>query len=261
MTRATSPRARRRDPVARAAPPIRQRQRILAVDAGRGVAVLLMVAYHFCFDLNYFRLAHFDFHHGAFWLAARGSIVTLFLLLVGVSLHLASIGGLNRAAYLRRLAWLVTCAGMVSATSYVMFPSSWIYFGVLHFIALASVLGLLFTRLHYLNLLLGAAITAAGLTLNHPWFDHAQLNWIGFVTHKPITEDYVPFFPWFGVVLLGMFAGAVLTGRTGRPLRNWRGLPGGDLLGWLGRHSLAVYMLHQPLLLGALYLLTRLLAN
>lgn len=231
-------------------------ERVFVVDAGRGVAVLLMVAYHFCFDLNYFQLAHIDFYHATFWLTARATIVTLFLSLVGISLHLASAGGLTRSAYLRRLALLAICAAMVSATSYAMFPGSWIFFGVLHFILLASVLGLLFIRLHYLNLALGTVFIAAGLTLHHPWFDLSWLNWIGFMTHKPITEDYVPIFPWFGVVLLGMYGGGTLTRGNARRLRSWRVASGG-LLEWLGRHSLAVYMLHQPLLLGALYLFTR----
>ena len=236
-----------------------QRGRIFVVDAGRGSAVALMVGFHFCFDLNYFNLARFDFYFSPFWLVARAIIVTLFLFLVGISLQLASTGGLKLTAYFRRLVLLAVCAGMVSAASYGMFPDSGIFFGVLHFIFVASILGLLFTRFNYINLLAGTGWIAAGLIFQNSWFDQPWLNWIGFMTHKPVTEDYVPLFPWFGVVLLGLCAGRWVTGReTATGWRAWRSTGKPSLLMvWLGRNSLAVYMLHQPLLLGGLYLASR----
>jgi len=235
-------------------------KRIPAVDAARGIAVALMVAYHFCFDLNYFQLAVFDFYHSPFWLAARAAIVTLFLLLVGISLHLATENGLRLPSFLRRLGLLAGCAALVSASSYAMFPASGIFFGVLHFIVIASLLGLLFRRFHGVNLIVGMAWIAAGLLLQHPWFDQPWASWIGFMTYKPVTEDYVPLFPWFGVVLLGLFLGKTLS------LKDWGakqdnrqpGSPPARLLNWAGKHSLAIYMLHQPVLLGVLYFLSQL---
>lgn len=232
-------------------PPVR----IRGVDAARGLAVALMVGYHLCFDLNYFQLAAFDFYHSPFWLNARATIVTLFLLLVGISLHLATANGLRLASFLRRLGLLASCAALVSAASYSMFPASGIFFGVLHFIALASLLGLLFTRFYGANLIVGMAWIAAGLLAQHSWFDQPWANWIGFMTHKPVTEDYVPLFPWFGVVLLGLYLGKTLSLRGDwRKLANRQpGSPPARLLNWAGKHSLAIYMLHQPVLLGILY--------
>lgn len=249
MARATKPAKARR-----AAAPSASLGRIPGVDVARGVAVALMVGYHFCFDLDYFHLADFDFHRSPFWLAARAGIVTLFLLLVGVSLHLATARGLRPAPFARRLAVLMACAATVSAASYAMFPASGIFFGVLHFIALASLLGLPFARLGVANLALGTAWIAAGLLFSHAWFDQPWANWIGFMTHKPVTEDYVPLFPWFGVVLLGLFAGWHAE-KLALP-----SLPGRAELALelAGRHSLAIYMLHQPILLGLLYLATTL---
>lgn len=230
-------------------------KRIHAVDAARGVAVALMVGYHLCFDLNYFQLAAFDFQHSPFWLAARATIVSLFLLLVGISLHLATANGLKLTPYLRRLGLLAACAALVSASSYAIFPASGIFFGVLHFIALASLLGLLFTRFHGVNLIAGMVWIAAGLLLKHPWFDQPWTSWIGFMTHKPITEDYVPLFPWFGVVLLGLYLGKSLTrSASWERLRKLRPAGYGNRFIFLaGQHSLAIYMLHQPVLLGILY--------
>lgn len=227
------------------------------IDALRGLAIVLMIAYHFCFDLTYYRVLHIDFNHAPFWLAARAVIVSLFLGLVGVSLHLATRHGLNSQRYLRRLLALLACAGLVSLASYEMFPRSFIYFGILHHIAVASVLGLAFTRLYWSNLWLGCGIIAAGLLYHDAVFDSRLLGSIGFMTYKPLTEDYVPLAPWFGVVLIGMFVGKAVF--AGRPTPAWLGWnsahPAVRLLGFGGRHSLLIYMLHQPALLGALLLL------
>lgn len=255
---ASSKKGRRSLSTSSASQALSPRGRLLIVDAVRGFAVVLMVGFHFCFDLNYFKLASFDFYYSQFWLVARALIVALFLLLVGISLQLASSGGLKVGAYSRRLVQLAVCAGIVSAASYGMFPESGIFFGVLHFILAASILGVLFVRFNYLNLLLGTGWILAGLAYQNSWFDQAWLNWVGFMTHKPVTQDYAPLFPWFGVVLLGMFMGRWLSSHeTAGKCRAWKGAGKASLmLLWLGRHSLVVYMLHQPLLLGALYLVS-----
>lgn len=238
----------------KAARPVPGLPRIEVVDATRGLAVALMIAYHFCFDLDYFRLAHFDLHAGTFWLVSRAVIVTLFLLVVGVSLHLATASGIRAVPYMIRLGTLVGCATVVSVASYALFPASGIFFGVLHFIALASVLALPFRKLGRANLALGAACIVSGMLFQNAVFDLPWAEWIGFTTHKPITEDYVPLFPWFGVILFGLFLGEKLPTAA---LRKWQPGRVGVALRFAGRRSLAIYMLHQPLLLGALYLLTR----
>ncbi len=215
-----------------------------------------MIAYHFCFDLNHFGVIQQNFNREPFWLAARGFILTSFLALVGISLALTAQHGIRTAAYVKRLALIALCAVAVSAGSYVLFPATWIYFGVLHFIFVAGIAGLPFVRLRWSNLILGIALIAAGVFLAFPLFDQPWLNWIGLMTQKPGTEDYVPLLPWFGVLLLGLFAGKrLLAGRLAGWVHRWRGAgPLGRSLKWMGRHSLAVYMLHQPVLIGILYL-------
>ena len=234
--------------------------RFFLVDALRGVAIALMFAYHFSFDLNYFGLIHVDFYHNPFWLDLRALIVSLFLVLVGVSLVLANRRGVNLRAALPRLYRLLGAAVLVSLGSYALFPASMIFFGVLHFIFVASLLGLLFLRLRWTNLALGVLLVLVGLTVQHPWFDQAWLQWFGLMTHKPITEDYVPLLPWFGVVLVGIFLGRHLfSGATLPALARWQ--PGGSvarLLAFAGRHSLLLYLLHQPVFLGLLYMVARL---
>lgn len=233
--------------------------RYLLVDTLRGLAVALMIVYHFTFDLNYFQQVEIDFYNDPFWLAFRALIVSLFLGLVGVSLHLANWRGFDRRRYLRRLGVVAGCAGLVSLGSYLVFPDSMIYFGILHFIVVASILGLPMVRFHWLNLVLGIALIAAGLNLQHPFFDHPGLHWVGLMTHKPVTEDYVPLLPWFGVVLLGIFLGRCLYRDPLPALARWRSRhPLVQVLALGGRHSLLIYMVHQPLffaLLGLIFLL------
>lgn len=223
----------------------------------RGTAILFMIVFHFSFDLNYFRVISVDFLNDPPWPQFRILIVSMFLLIMGMSLQLATRHGLNRRSFLRRLLLLLLYAGLVTVGSRYLFPESYIWFGILHFIALASVLGLLFVRLNHLNLALGVAIVLLGALLELPFFDQPALQWIGMMTHLPYTEDYVPLVPWFGVVLLGIYLGRQVFERAG-PARlmaiSPRHLPG-RTLALAGRHSLHIYILHQPVLLGILALL------
>lgn len=229
--------------------------RIDAIDALRGIAIVAMIAYHFAFDLRFFRLIQADFENDPFWLGARASIVTSFLLLVGVSLVLAARPVIAWRKYARRIGVIAACAALASAGSAIVYPQTFIYFGILHCIALSSVLALPFIARPVPAAFAGAAIVTAGLAASHPAFDPRPLSWIGFTTTKPPTQDYVPLFPWFGVVLLGIAAGhALRIARFADVLENTR-FP--TPLPLLGRHSLLVYMVHQPLLMGALWFVAR----
>lgn len=232
--------------------------RLQVVDGLRGVAITLMVLYHFSFDLDHFQVLHIDFNHDPVWLGLRAVIVSLFLGLVGISLHLAAARARFGPAFLRRLGLVAGCALLVTLSSAVMFPRSVIFFGVLHFIAVATLLGRPMVRFYRANLIIGLALLTIGLSVSHPIFDHPALQWIGMMTHKPVTEDYVPLLPWFGVVLIGMFLGRTLCRPALAPLRDWRSERAHvRTLAFLGRHSLLVYMLHQPLLFAVLYLVLR----
>ncbi len=214
----------------------------------RGSACILMIFYHFCYDLDYLQIVAFNFYQHPFWLGLRTLIVSLFVGIVGISLHLATIHGLQVRAFGKRLAILLACAGLISFISFILFHERFIFFGILHFIALASVVGLFFSRWFWVNIVTGISLLLIGINVQHPWFDQDILQWFGLMTSKPATEDYVPFLPWFGLVLLGMALGKYLhnAGLIYRPIC-W-----GQRLAWMGRHSLLIYMLHQPVLLGFL---------
>ncbi len=225
------------------------------IDILRGVAIALMVFYHFCYDLVYFRLASFDFSRDPFWLSLRTLIVSLFLGLVGVSLVLAAEHGINQPRYFKRLGLLVLFALAITLNSYYMFPGRTIVFGILHFIAFASVAGLLFVHWPRTSLVVGVGLIGLNQVFQHRFFDQAWIHWVGLMTHRPATEDYVPVIPWFGVVLIGIFLGHRLQRDTVLQfVRTWHrqtALARG--LALAGRHSLLIYILHQPLLFGLLW--------
>ena len=211
-----------------------------------------MVAYHFCFDLQYFGVTKSDFHHDPVWLHARTMILSSFLLIAGVSMVLADRSVAAHARFWRHVGIIGACAVAVSVASYALFRESWIWFGVLHAIFVSLILARPLVRRPTLALIIGACVMAAGNLYTHTMFDSSALGWLGFMTAKPRTEDYVPLFPWTGVLLLGIAGGHALL-RTGfRPIAFADKWP--RWMAWLGGHSLAIYMVHQPLLIGLLFL-------
>lgn len=234
--------------------------RYFLIDVLRGAAIGLMFIYHFCFDLNYFGHLQIRFNSEPFWINFRTLIVSLFLGVVGISLQLAHARHWQPNAYFRRLGWLFGAAMLVSLSSYLMYPNSMIWFGILHFITVASLLGLLFLKFYYLNLVLGILIIFTHINFEHVLFEQPALQWIGLMTRRPLTEDYVPLFPWFGVVLIGMFMGGWIKSQQTVP--TWLGWqsshPVVTTLAFGGRHSLLIYLIHQPIFIGTLYLITQL---
>jgi uncharacterized membrane protein len=240
-------------------------RRIDTIDALRGIAICMMIVYHAAFDLNWFHIIAADFNHNPFWLAFRDLIVSSFLLLVGISLVLARHAGVMPRRFWRRIAIVGGCALLVTLGSYAAFPSTFITFGILHCIVVSSILAWPLVQFPRVALMLGIVLIVLGSTVGvtifqPPWvdglalFDLPWLNWMGLMTHRPATEDYVPMLPWFGVVLAGISIGEWLLRRRPATLQlTSPSAPG--WLTWLGRHSLLVYMIHQPILIGILRVL------
>jgi uncharacterized membrane protein len=147
-------------------------------------------------------------------------------------------------------------AALVSLGTWTLFSEYFSYFGVLHAIALFSLMALPLVRAPMAAVLGVAAIFFAAPALySSTAFDVRWLSWIGFFVHTPETADLVPVFPWFGVVLLGIAGTRLL-----RETRAWPAIaarhfadPLSRVLRFLGRWSLIVYLVHQPLILGAVY--------
>ena len=230
--------------------------RIQGLDILRGVAILAMVVFHVAWDLYYFGYSPVDVTSEPRWVIFQKSILTTFMLLVGASLILAHGKGIRWRPFLKRQGFLVVAALLVTAGTYWMFPEYFVFFGVLHAIALFSLLALPLLGLDGRVILgLGVAIVAASFAYQDAAFTERTLAWIGFWPVSPPTSDVVPIFPWFGAVVIGMglMQIALDTGLADR-LRairsNEAALRG---LAFLGRWSLLIYLLHQPLIIGVLY--------
>lgn len=226
-------------------------ERFDRLDALRGVAIVWMAVFHFCFDLNYFGFIRQNFYTDPLWTQQRVAIVTLFLFCAGLGQAVALEQGQAWPRFWRRWAQIAGCAVLVSIGSAMMFPRSWISFGILHGIAAMLILARLLAPLRGGLWLVGLVAIVLPHLAQHPFFDSRWTNWVGLVTRKPVTEDYAPILPWLGVMLWGLAAGRwVLTHRRGwltgallRPLAP---------LATLGRWSLSFYMVHQPVLIGAM---------
>lgn len=237
-----------------------QSRRIEWIDLARGIALVAMATYHFSWDLEFFGyLAPGTAGAGPLKWYAR-SIASSFLILVGISLVLAHWRGVRWSGYFRRLGLIVASAVAISAATIWFSPDAWVFFGILHQIAFATVFGLLFVRLPWPAL---AAIAVVWFSVplwgKADLFSAPYLTWIGLSPFPPRSNDFVPVFPWFAAVLAGMALGRLLVGtsaadrlRSHPPARNATT----RVLQFLGRHSLATYLIHQPVLIACVYLFT-----
>ena len=235
-----------------------------AVDALRGLAMVWMTVFHFCFDLTQFGYFKQDFYRDPIWTWQRTLILSLFLFCAGMGQAIAVAQKQSWPRFWRRWGQVVGCALGVTAGSWLMYPQSFIYFGVLHGIALMLIIVRLTTRwggwlwgLGAMAMAMKFIVVYAIETSATAEFIHllnaSALNWLGLITLKPITEDYVPLLPWLGVMWWGVAAGTWLT-RSGAASMSWRLPPYFSPLVKIGRWSLSYYMLHQPVLIGALML-------
>jgi uncharacterized membrane protein len=180
-------------------------------------------------------------------LFARG-IATSFLFLVGYSLVLAARNDINTRSFLKRLAQLIAAGLAITLVTRIMTPETYVFFGILQHIAVASILGLAFVRAPVAVTLISAVtLLVLPFVFRADLFGHPGLLWIGLSTAVPSSSDYVPLLPWFAAVLAGI-ATARLTA-SGLPIHSPKSRPT-KALAWLGRHSLAFYLIHQPVLFG-----------
>ena len=233
-----------------------KRARIAAIDAARGVALAGMVVYHLIWDFAHFGLIAPTLPFAPATRALSHVVAGAFLALVGVSLALAHPHGLRRAAFLRRLAAIAGAAALVTAASYAIDADEPILFGILHCIAASSLIAALFVAAPaWAALAVGAAAIAAPFVYSSPAFNPPALVWLGLGTLPPYTLDWRPLLPWAGVVLIGLgLAQAAAARLAGWRWTAWRPMRWpGRATAFAGRHSLVLYLVHQPILFGLLW--------
>ena len=227
-------------------------RRVIGLDIFRGWALLLMIIYHFSYDLNYFHIIEINLNSSIFFQLFRYTIISMFLLSMGISFSLVHRKSISWSKLKKRILLLGLASLAVSVATYLLFPNSWVYFGILHFILLSSLLALPFLK-HPKVALVSAILIFIG-SATKSLTVHSLFNFLQPILHLPPmhTEDLVSIFPWFGVVLIGtvityydiylkIFTQKIFSSNT----------PLNKLLKFLGQHSLLIYLIHQPILFVA----------
>jgi uncharacterized membrane protein len=227
------------------AAPYAKPPRIGLVDTARGAALIAMATYHFSWDLEFMGyLQPGTAETGWLKIYAR-AIAATFLFIVGVSLVLASRPDIRWPSFWKRFGMIAAAAVLISAATAYLVPGEWIYFGILHSIAVLSLIGVVFLRLPLpLTLLVTLALLVGWIAdifvmpgvLGSHLFDPKYLAWLGFAATPDRSNDFVPLFPWATPFFLGMSL-ARLAFRTNLPHRLAALGTGGTWLARLGRHS------------------------
>lgn len=236
-------------------------ERFWEIDFLRGIAIILMVISNFVTDLLFFGIYAPDASAGFIWTAFARTVVSMFILLAGISLTLSYSRVKHKRAseirkkYLLRGAKIFGLGMVITAVTWVSIGQDFILFGILHMIGLSIILGHSLLSRPRASLLLGSLFILIGIYLQAFTFGFPWLVWLGLRPGGFYSVDYVPLLPWFGLFLVGMFLGSRLYPEGKRAFR----LPGFHnrlpaFLQFLGRNSLKIYFLHQPILILALWI-------
>ncbi|MFH0970418.1 MAG: heparan-alpha-glucosaminide N-acetyltransferase [Candidatus Diapherotrites archaeon] len=226
--------------------------RIVFFDFLRGLAVLGMILFHFFFDLNYFNVLEISIHTGAWFWFAR-IIAGMFVFLAGITIPLAfNRKGKNVTTYLlRRGLFLIGLGGIITLVTYFLFPAYTIWFGILHFLGAGMILSIPFAQHPRVAIGIGTIVLLIGIGLSLTPSLFSFPHWIGIFPFIFTTFDYFPLLPWFGLMLLGMGFGHYWYKRYGRVGECFfLTRQSASIIAWLGRKSLLIYLIHQPILVG-----------
>lgn len=220
-------------------------KRIWELDALRGLALLGMMGIHFVYDLvDLFGV--WNWQQPAWYLFFKNNYGAVFFLISGISATLGS-HPVKRGAQVFLCGFL--CTGVTLGMYLLGFAGKGIliYMGVLQCLGLCMMLWPLFRRCPDRALTaLGLALMIAGWYLRTQAFPFWLLTPLGFAPYGFTSSDYFPLLPNFGYFLLGAVVGK--RAYAGRKSLFPRETPPLGLFRWMGRHSLMIYLLHQPVL-------------
>ncbi len=229
--------------------------RLWEIDSLRGIAIILMVISNFVTDMSYFGIYSINTYSG-FWLYFARTVVSMFILLAGISLTLSYSGVRNEKAkeirrkYLLRGTKIFGSGMVITLVTWVFLKEDYVLFGILHLIGISIILGHFLLKRPKASLLLGILFVLSGIYLQTLAFGFPWLVWLGFKPEGFFSVDYVPIFPWFGLFLIGMFLGNKFypEGKRKFRLRNSENRLFAPVR-FLGRNSLLIYFIHQPILI------------
>ena len=236
-------------------------QRYWEIDFFRGLAIIMMISYHILFDLYFLQILSLPLRSIPFLLFLF-PIGTLFLLLVGISLVLSyhRYNIKNKMyppfkKYLKRGSFLFSIALMITIITWIYPHEGFIVFGVIHCIGISIILSYWFISKPQISLAAGIIFILLGILFRTLSTTNPYIFWLGITTSSFYTLDYFPLIPWFGVVLIGIFLGHQLLPYLEKKHSIHQNQPKPTIpITFMGKHSLLIYLVHQPILFAILFL-------
>jgi len=215
--------------------------RVDELDSLRATALVLMLVLNFVTDLNHFGLMNTETGDMWWWLARITA--SLFVGISGVSYFLAHRLEYDFTKTSGRTKRLIFWAFVITIITYIFEPSVYVRFGVLHLLALASIVAFPVARKPEFALGIGLILLIIPLSSN------SNLVWFG-LSETVIAVDYFPLNPWLGIFFIGLALASRIY-PEGKPLT---GIQWPEKWLWFGRNTLTIYVIHQPILIGLLVL-------
>jgi len=238
-------------------------KRFWEIDVLRGIAIIMMIIYHLCYDLYF--LGDFPIKiYSLSWTLFQRTTASLFLLLVGTSLTISY--SKLKSKYqrkelffrnLKRGIKILTWSVVITIFTFIFLSNGVILFGILHLIGVSIIISFPLLDYKYKNLALGLIVISMGVYLSNFTFDTTYLLWLGFEPNFFFSFDYFPILPWYSVVLIGIFLGNLIYPESKRrfDIPDFSGNIVSRSLSFLGKHSLKIYLIHQPIIIMLLYAL------
>ena len=234
--------------------------RIFLLDITRGICVLAMITYHFCWDLAYFGFIDPRAITQGFGLFIAQLIGLSFITIAGISSRLLTLSDNFKEKFFKRFFKLAFISVVISIVTFVLNENSFIFFGILHFLSVCSIVSLILIQIknnfHLLLIFFGAAIiSTSGITFNLPF----MFSWLGLSKEIPITNDFYPLFPWITFYFFGFWLGEIISKKL-RKKNDDFSMPTFQIniffkfFAYTGQKALVVYILHQPILFSLFFL-------
>ena len=222
-----------------------------------------MIFYHFFWDLGYFKFIELEIMTRGLPLIIAQSVGASFIIISGISSRFLYFSDNFKTKFLKRLSILIILCTLITSVTFFFDKNSYIFFGILHLLATCSVLGLLLILVRnnfilFFLFILSAVISLSDITIDLPNY----LSWIGFNNEVPMTSDFYPLFPWVTFYLFGVWVFQPFRSYLGEYMKENAKLSNDNsvlrFLEFLGRNSLTVYILHQPIFFSLFFIFIQL---
>ncbi len=233
---------------------MKKNKRFWEMDALRGTAIIMMLLSNLMTDLNYFNIINSSVKDFWWWFARITA--SIFLFIVGISLTLSYSKKKEFTKFFKRGIKIFFYGLIITIVTYLFIPKDYVIFGILHLIGASSIITYPLINKPFISLVLGIIILLTGLFTENLTINSIKLLWLGITPQYYSTVDYFPIIPWLGIILIGIYIGNKLYKDYERSFK----IPRNNnilikIMTFIGRNSLIIYLIHQPIILTILYLL------